>query len=151
MFPFDDDRIVAQDFLLQPCLYSRLLETAVTILSYSTSVRGLMKRLLRSGSKSWCKPSGRLLASGTFKVTKWDGFAREGCAICGLCLCALSCANNIRKAAGRSKNCISDGGEVARCRLCYPHVFWKDYGRSCGHSGHTCHHAISSHQTCRSE
>ena len=41
---------------------------------------------------------GALLASGTFKATKWDGFAREGCAICGLCLCALSCADNIRRA-----------------------------------------------------
>lgn len=41
---------------------------------------------------------GALFASGTFKVTKWDGLAREGCAICWLCFRALSCANDIRRA-----------------------------------------------------
>lgn len=61
-----------------------------------------MKRLLRSGSKL-VRALEALFASGTFEATKWGRFAREGCAICGLCLCALSCANNIRRAAGRSK------------------------------------------------
>lgn len=60
-----------------------------------------------------------LLASGTFGVTKRGVLAREGCAICGLCFCAC-CVRIIFAGWQGGANCISDGGEVARCRLPQP-------------------------------
>ena len=89
--------------------------TSVTILSYSTSVKGLMKRLLRSGDSSCCGPSSLVEPSKSLNgaVLQGKDALYVGCAFVRCCVRIIFAGQQ------GGANCTSDGGEVARCRLCY--------------------------------